>query len=160
MRVSFEQLAPNARVWIYQNNKAIDEDSLALIQDEISAFIDQWSAHQQPLAAYGDVLHHRFIVILVDERFNAATGCSIDASVAFVKDLERRYGLQLFDRFTFSYVIDDTVFTVPKDQFSRLYREGLISAETIVFDNLVKTKEELENKWRKPLGDSWLKRFV
>jgi len=60
---------------------------------------------------------------------------------------------------TFSYEVDEVIHTVPKQQFASLYAEGVINENTLVFDNLIKTKAEW-NSWRKPLGESWLKRFV
>lgn len=160
MKVEFDQLGNDTRVWIYQSKEIISGDILEKVKAEIAAFVQQWAAHNQPLAAFGDVFHERFIVLMVDERHNVASGCSIDSSVAFIRHLEGTYGLDLFDRMTFSYEKDQVVYTVPSDRFAELYRAGEINEETLVFDNLVKTKNELLSEWQKPLGNSWLSRFV
>ena len=159
MKVDFDQLGDEARIWIFQNVQEIPPDLIDGIQEDVESFVIDWSAHQQPLAAFGGVFHRRFIVLMVDEAFNKASGCSIDTSVAFIKKLEEHYGLKLFDRMTFCYLLDDTIYTVPKDQFAKLYADGVINQDTLVFDNLIKTKSEWDN-WKKPLGESWLKRFV
>ncbi len=159
MRVSFDQLGPDARIWIYQSTSPFTREIADELQADIQEFTEQWSAHQQPLAAYGEVLHHRFVVLMVDERLNKASGCSIDASVAFIRGLEEKYSLQLFDRMTFSFVHGDQITTVPKEQFSALYKSGEITEDTVVFDNLIRTKAEWDS-WQKPLGKSWLMRFV
>lgn len=160
MKIDFDQLGDDTRVWIYQNKEVIDSDVLDQVKAEVAAFVSQWAAHNQPLAAFGDVFHDRFVVLMVDERHNVASGCSIDSSVAFIRHLESTYGLDLFDRMTFSYEKDGVIYTVPGERFAELYKEGEINQNTLVFDNLVKTKNELVSEWQKPLGNSWLNRFV
>ena len=97
---------------------------------------------------------------MVDEAYNAASGCSIDSSVSFIRTIEKKYQLNLFDRFTFSYEQNGEIHTVPKARFAELYRSGEINELTMVFDNLIRTKVDLEKAWLKPLGQSWLRRFV
>jgi len=160
MKVDFEKLSPTARVWIYQNHEVIPEETLKQLRNDLDAFVDEWSAHQQPLSAHGRLMHDRFIILMVDEDLNAASGCSIDTSVNFIRAIEKKYNLNLFDRFTFSYQKDGQVCTVPKSKFAELYQSGLIDETTMVFDNLVRTKIDLENSWLKPLGKSWHRRFV
>ncbi|NND31428.1 MAG: hypothetical protein HKN76_02470 [Saprospiraceae bacterium] len=160
MKIEFDKLNQDARIWIYQNHEAIAEDKVGQIKQEIGEFVSSWSAHQRPLAAFGDVFHNRFVVLIVDETYNQASGCSIDASVTFVRSLEKRFDLQLFDRFTFSYEKDGQIHTVPKSEFAALYQAGEIDYNTLVFDNLIRTKADLLVSWQKPLGHSWLKRFV
>ena len=159
MKVSFDELGPNARIWIYQSSSPLSDQQVVQIDQVVDEFVSQWAAHQQPLAAFGKVFHHRFVVLMVDERLNMASGCSIDASVAFIKSLEQQFNISLFDRMTFSYEKDGQIFTVPREQFSSLYKSGQIGEDTLVFDNLIKTKSEWAD-WQKPLGQSWLKRFV
>jgi hypothetical protein len=160
MKVDFEKLSPDARIWIYQNQEGIAEELVQPIREELEAFVESWCAHQQPLAAYADLLHQRFIVLIVDEKLNAASGCSIDSSVGFIRSVEQKYGLKLFDRFAFSYEKDGQIHTVPKARFAELYRSGEIDESTMVFDNLIRTKNDFLQTWQKPLGKSWLKRFV
>lgn len=160
MKVDFEKLSPNARIWIYQNQAPIEDDLVAIISEDLETFIHDWSAHQRPLAAFAAILHHRFVVLMVDEQLNAASGCSIDSSVGFIRSIEQKYGLNLFDRFTFSFEKDGLIHTVPKARFAELYRAGEIDESTLVFDNLIRTKNDFEQTWQKPLGKSWLKRFV
>ncbi|MCB0687002.1 MAG: hypothetical protein KDC53_10765 [Saprospiraceae bacterium] len=160
MRVEFEKLSPTARVWVYQNEGKIADEKLQELRRDLDDFVSEWSAHQQPLAAFGQILHDRFLVLMVDEHLNAASGCSIDSSVNFIRSIEKKYGLSLFDRFTFSYQKDGKVFTVPKSRFAELFQSGEIDESTMVFDNLIRTKADLERAWLKPLGKSWHRRFV
>ncbi len=160
MRVDFEKLSALSRIWIYQSANPISEGVEVSLKKDLNDFISNWTAHQDPLLAWADIYHNRFLVLVVDEDFNKVSGCSIDSSVLFIKSLEQKYKLDLFDRFTFSYEKDGEVITVPKDRFAELYQSGEINESTLVFDNLIRTKEELQSSWKKPLGECWMRRFV
>jgi len=160
MKVPYIDLPKTARVWIYQNTSVIDPAVQDAIESKLDQFSSKWSAHNHPLASHCEIRHNRFLILIVDEAQNMASGCSIDASVHFIRQLESAYSLDLFNRMVFSYQKDGEVITVPKIEFARQYASGMIDDETLVFDNLIKTKEDLENRWLKPLGESWHRRFV
>jgi len=61
---------------------------------------------------------------------------------------------------TFTYKDGETVKAAPRMEFAALYKSGEINNETLVFDNLVKTKGDFDKHWVKPLGESWHKRMV
>ncbi len=157
---AFQDLPATARAWIYQSNKPFPAEDLPQLKEQVNRFAQHWVSHNRMLRASGDVLHGQFIVLMVDENQADASGCSIDKSVHFLKQIENAYGVDLFDRMTFTWLDGDTVRTAGSEEFARLYREGIITDSTLVFDNLVKTKGELEEKWLKPLNASWHRRFV
>ncbi len=45
-------------------------------------------------------------------------------------------------------------------EFKTLLKKKSVSAKTVVFDNLVQTKGELENYWEVPITESWYNRFL
>ncbi len=149
-----------SRVWIYQNKGPISGSDLPAISKAVDDFARQWVSHNQQMNARGIVLHERFIVLLADESRVGAGGCSIDSSVHFIKGLEQQYGLDLFDRMTFSYKSREGVQTVDRETFANLYQNGEITDDTIVFDTLVNTKGALDREFEKRLEDSWHKRMV
>ncbi len=100
------------------------------------------------------------MVLVVDESYEAPSGCSIDSSVALIKQLEETYQVDFFDRMNFAYKKDNAVLSANRTDFANLYQNGTINNQTIVFNNLVNTKEDLEEKWEVRLGDSWHARMV
>lgn len=106
------------------------------------------------------MLHNRFILLMVDESQADASGCSIDSSVRFLKQLQAKYGVDLFDRMAFSYKDGEEVHTVSRDKFNELYASGAINDDTLVFDTLVNTKAGFDAGWLKPLSESWHARLV
>lgn len=155
-----QTLPDNSRVWIYQAQTPFSEEVTAAIDAHVQQFVEQWTSHNRALRAVGEVLHRQFIVLAVDENMAGASGCSIDKSVHFMQALEGEFGINLFDRMSFTYQIGHEIFTANREDFARLYAEQRINDDTLVFDNLVKTKADFDKNWIKPLGESWHKRMV
>lgn len=153
-------LPPSTRVWIYASNQPFKAEDIPLVRTKIQDFAQQWVSHNRQLRSVGDLIHDRFVVLMVDESQAGASGCSIDKSVYFLKSLQAAYGVDLFDRMQFSYLDGDEVKTVNRDFFAQLYQEGKINDETLVFDPLVSTKADFDAAFVKPLAQSWHKRML
>jgi hypothetical protein len=153
-------LADHSRVWVYQSNRPFSEREQIVLTSQINGFVQDWAAHGRDLLASGAVLLDQFIVLAVDERQAGASGCSIDKSVNFMKELAAQYNVSLFDRLTFTFLKNEKVETASASDFKRFYTEGSLSADTLVFDNLVNTVGDLRMTWLKPLALSWHKRFI
>jgi hypothetical protein len=154
-------VAAHARVWVYQSNRPFSEEETQQIENQVVEFTKNWASHGQKLATHGEILHNRFIVLMVDEQLAGASGCSIDSSVRFLKQIEQHYNINLFDRFVFSYLnADNQAISVDSGTFATLYKTGEINDDTFVFDPLVSNKEALDTQFIKPLGKSGHKRMV
>jgi len=150
-----------SRLWIYQSNREFTQAEVETINTHLAQFAEKWVSHQQQLMAHGEVLHRRFVVLMVDDiQGNGASGCSIDASVKFVQELGKTYQADLFNRLEFAYFDEGSVKLVHKTELPKLLADGVITEETIFFDNLVKNKGALKDRWMVPLKDSWHRRFA
>jgi hypothetical protein len=147
--------SPQSKVWVYQSNREFTTSEVAEIQEKLNAFTAQWQAHGHQLKAKAEIIHNFFIVITADETASNVTGCSIDASVRVLKDIEAQYNLDLFNRFNMAYLMDGKVFSLNKEDFETLVSIKKITPDTIVFNNMVQTLEEFETKWQVPFALSW-----
>ena len=77
-----------------------------------------------------------------------------------IKDIEQKFGVNMFDRTTLAFVIKDKIQLLPLSQLQYAFTNGFINSHTLYFNNLVQTKEELENKWIVPIKDSWLSKKI
>ena len=143
------------RIWIYQANRPLTVDDSAKVLDKLDVFTSQWKAHGRPLAAKAEIRYDRFIILMVDDAIAPPTGCSIDKSVYLLKEIEQETGLDLFDRLQVAYRDPEGIKVVPRDAFEALIAADEVTADTIVFNNLVATYPELESHWEIPLRDSW-----
>lgn len=157
---SLATMPAHARVWVYKTARPFTPDEERLIRDRGAAFTSSWAAHGAPLDAVVEVLHGHFVVVAVDEEQARASGCSIDKSVRFIQALEQDLGRSLTDRMVVVYERDDAVRSCRVDEVEDLLDEGELHAGTVVFDDLVTTKGDLDARFRIALRDSWMERFL
>jgi hypothetical protein len=157
-----------SRVWVYQAKDALTDEQLDSIKEDLYIFLNEWTSHHKRLYTYGNVFHSRFLTIFVDEQYAGASGCSIDKSVHFLQEMEKKYGIDLFYRMDMAYMIKDEdeegediseIKTVPLSEVGQAYQRGDINDNTWVFDNLVDTKGAFLKRWVVPFGESWYTRY-
>ena len=149
----------SARVWVYQADRNFSESEKELIEKNTRQFIDGCAAHQQPLKGSSKVFYNRFLVIAVDESYNMASGCSIDASVHFLKELEQTIHVNLFNRSQVAFLQENNILTEEVKNLKQKIAEGLIKENTLIFNNLVANVGEFQQKWQQPAKESWMSRF-
>ena len=158
--MNYKELPGDTRVWIYQCDRKLSDSEIEAIKEQGDNFIDGWAAHGEKLEAAFEVLHSQFLLIFADEKQAEASGCSIDRSLHFIKNLEQEYSISLLNRTLVAYKVDEEIVTLPQEEFVELVAQGTLSKDTIVFNNLVTTKQDLETKWQVPLKKSWHKDLI
>ncbi len=164
MYIPFEDMPARARLWIYQATRPLSAAEVTYTMQLGQKFASSWAAHGKPLQASVKVFHQRFLVIAVDEDYNQASGCSIDASVALVKELEEKFAtarerFSFFDRTKVAFLHQDEVFVASTAQLKQQVSEGKIKPDTLTFNNLVSNKAQFEKEWVVPVRDSWISRY-
>ncbi|MFD0988515.1 ABC transporter ATPase [Mariniflexile jejuense] len=160
MLVDFNTLPEESRVWIYQANRSFSEEEIAEIQSKLDVFIDNWTAHGSDLQSGYLIKYKRFIVIGLNQNLNKATGCSIDASVRFIQQLETDYNVDLMDKMNVSYKQGDFIAYKTLTDFKQMAKDKAVSKNTIVFNNLVTSVAEFSENWEVPASESWHSRFI
>ena len=160
MLVDFKTLPEESRIWIYQANRSFTDHEIEEIKTKLDAFIENWSAHGSDLQSGYDVVYKRFIVIGINQDLNAATGCSIDASVQFIQQLEKDYKVDLMDKMNVSYKQGEFIAYKSLIDFRKMAKQKAVSKNTIVFNNLVTNIAEFKENWEVPASESWHNRFL
>ncbi len=160
MFVPLEEMSSTSRVWVYMSDREWEKGEVEQIRFLVKPFLEEWTAHQQALKASYAIVYNRFLILAVDEEFTSATGCSIDKSVAFIRSIEQRINCVMMDRMLFAYKKEGRVVVATKSEFERITEAGLISDDTIVFDNLVDSINALNHRWEIPFERSWHKVLV
>lgn len=151
----------HSKVWIYQADRNFTDLEIAEIKKKSAMFLLDWSSHGNMMLATIDVLYNRFLVVLVDENAASASGCGIDKSVRFIQQIEKDYLVNLFDRLLVTFRDDNNIIRGTKlQEFEKLVEKGALNENTIVFNNLVGTKEEMTTKWEVPMKKSWHARML
>jgi uncharacterized protein (UPF0210 family) len=160
MLVDFNTLSEESRVWIYQANRSFSDEEILAIEAKISTFIEAWTAHGKYLQAGFKIVYKRFVVLALDQDLNAATGCSIDASVHFIQQLEKEYAVDLMDKMNVSYKQGEFIAHKSLIDFKKMAKQKAVSKNTIVFNNLVHNIAEFNENWEVPASESWHSRFL
>ncbi len=159
MYIPFEEMPKTSRIWIYPSNRKLSEEEVAKISSILQNFVENWSAHSTPLKASFIIKYNRFIVLAVDQDYHSASGCSIDASVRVIQDLEKEYNIDLLDKMNVTYRTGEFIAHKSLIDFKKMAKEKAVTANTIVFNNLVDNIEDFETYWEVPASESWHNRF-
>jgi hypothetical protein len=132
----FSGFHESSKVWIYTSPRPFTSIEIDFIRQELISFCSNWAAHGSQLKAGGDVLDGRFIVLIADESQTTASGCSIDTSVRFIKQLSQELGLDLFNRMYFYSKEGDKI------HFSELK-----DSSVLVYNSLATSLRGLRMQW-------------
>jgi hypothetical protein len=158
MFTKFENDLPgHSRIWVYQSSRKFDSAETNLVHTLVQRFVTDWTSHKVGVTGDGALLHNRFIILMADESKVGVSGCSIDSSVRFIKTLGEQLDINFFDRWNIAYIKNNEVHSCCREEFEKLVDEKTITDDTLVFNNLVRTKNEFETNWQIPYGQSWLK---
>lgn len=151
---------PGSRVWVYQCNRLFSMGEALEIEEMLNDFASQWQSHGIPVKGAAHLFFGQFIILMADETATGVSGCSTDSSVRLIKDIEQRFTVSMFDRTTLAFVVKDKVQLLPLSQLQYAFDNQFINSDTLYFNNLVQTKDELENNWIIPVHKSWLAKKI
>lgn len=165
MNLDYKHLLPSdfatdSRVWVYQSSRLFSLGEALQIEDLLNHFVENWKSHGTPVKGFGTLFFGQFIILMADERATGVSGCSTDSSVRLIKEIEQLYKVSMFDRQNLAFVIKEKIELLPLGQLQYAFDNGFIKADTVYINNLVQTKEELENNWLIPVKESWLAKRI
>lgn len=159
MYIEFDRMPAHTRLWVYQANKSWTKKEEEQIRKILVGFCDTWKSHGDELETSFELFYGRFIILGVNEQDNKVGGCSIDSSVAVIKYIEEKMSLTLFDRTHIAYWEADKIASLALSQIKSAISEGIIDENTVVFDNLIQVKEQLDNSWQIAIKETWLNKY-
>jgi len=160
MYVDFEKLPDDAKIWIYQSSRKFYPDEIKKLKQQIEGFLTSWNDNGIEIIASYQLNYNRFIIIAVDQTLDTLSIDAIDDSVGFILDLQTEYNVELLDKLNVCFKQGEYVQYKDLKEFQKLLKKKAVSAKTIVFNNLINTKQELEDNWEIPITESWHSRFL
>lgn len=161
MYIPFNEIDGSARVWIYPADRSFSVEETEVLRSRIQQFATNWLSHQRPVQGTGEVIELRFIVLAANESFTDVSGCSIDSSVKFIRELEAEIGVNLFDR-TQMYFQDSekAVQAIDFRKIQEAFDSGLIQENTPVFSLQINEMNTFRNGFSSPFKATPYARFV
>jgi hypothetical protein len=147
-------------VWVYQASRLFTLSEALEIESLLKSFSIQWKSHGTPVKGMGYLFFGQFVILMADETASGVSGCSTDSSVRLIKDIEQRFGVNMFDRTTLAFIVKEKVQLLPLSQLQYAFDNQFITADTLYFNNLVQNKKELEEDWLQPVKNSWLAKRI
>ncbi|MEO6404650.1 MAG: hypothetical protein ABIY51_08470 [Ferruginibacter sp.] len=146
----------NSRVWIYQSSRLFFISEALEMEDMLNEFVQSWHSHGTPVKGFANLFFGRFLIFMADETASGVSGCSTDSSVRIVKEIEKKYNTNMFDRQLLAFIVKDKIEQIPLSQMAYALENNFITENTFYFNNTVLTKKQLETEWIIPFKESWL----
>ncbi len=165
MNLDFKQHIPaefhaSSKVWIYQSSRIFSIGEALEIEPLLNDFAEKWKSHGVPVKGFANLLFGQFILIMADETATGVSGCSTDSSVRLIKTIEEQFHVNMFDRQMLAFYVKDKVQMLPMSQLKYAFENNFITPDTLYFNNLVATKEQLLSNWIIPVKQSWLAKRI
>jgi hypothetical protein len=138
----FDGFSDESRVWLYTANRAITPTEAHFVQENLEHFASSWKAHSTPLKAKACLLDEYTIAFVVDQTTANASGCSVDSSVRFVKELGKELNIDFFNRL--NVVVEDA----NGNRTLHAYRKLKDLTQSTYYNPLVDTLKALKTNWR------------
>ena len=160
MLTDYQTLSNESKVWIYPSSRKFYKDEIEQLEEKIKQFVEGWRKEDDSFKCSYQFLYNRFIIIAAEDKNVSITSKDVDALVEFILELQSQYEIELLDRMNVCFKQGEYVQYKELKELKKLIKNKAISEKTIVFDNLIESKEELEDHWEVPITESWYNRFL
>ena len=144
---------------IFPASRSINHEEKLDIFMKIKDFLTSWKTHRNPLQSNVCIEYEQFIIIRVDENIEPASGCSLDALNNFIRKIEQKYQLGLFDRMKAVFLENNTLKTLKLRDFRAALKNKELRSDILVFDFSSNNEEEFSKRFLLPLKESWAKDY-
>jgi hypothetical protein len=159
MLIDYKSISNDAKVWIYPSSRKFYPTEIEEIEEKIKTFVENWKSDDETFKVSYQFLYNRFIILVAEDDV-ALTNLDIDASVTFILQLQETYKVELLDKMNACFKQGEYVQYKELKDFKKLLKNKSVTGKTIIFDNLVNNKEDLENYWELTIEDSWYNRYL
>lgn len=161
MYYKFDQLDDLSRIWLFQSTEYLEFEKVERISARLMNFVEGWQAHGNDLKASFTILHNRFVVVALDEASYQATGCSIDKLTHVIQALEKELQISLLDPTQIAFRDENGLIqTIHMVDFRAALDSGDFDQDTVVFNNLIELKRQLDNEHETNVARSWHRQWL
>jgi hypothetical protein len=160
MLVEFNQLPANARFWMFTSNRLLTQEEIASLNNELSLFVQKWTAHKQDLNASYSLIDDAILVVGVDESQTGASGCSIDSMTKEITRLAQQMNIDWLNRFSIVIKSSEGIMAANANSLKELFLAGKVNGQTLVSNSLLTSIDELQTSLYLPIKDTWMNRYL
>jgi hypothetical protein len=160
MLVEFNQLPTHTRFWMFTSNRLLTQDEILSLKNELSLFIEKWTAHKQELNASFSLIDNAILVVGVDESQTGASGCSIDSMTKEITRLAQQMNIDWLNRFSIVIKSSEGIMVANANSLKELFLAGKVNEQTLVSNSLLSSFDELQTNLYLPIKDTWMNRYL
>jgi len=160
MLVEFNQLPDHARFWMFTSNRFLTQEEILSLNNELSLFIQKWTAHKQDLNASFNLIDDAILIVGVDESQTGASGCSIDSMTKEITRLAQQMNIDWLNRFSIIIKSSEGNSAINANELKQLFSEGKINEHTLVSNSLLSNFGEVKTHLYLPIKDTWMNRYL
>ncbi|MDA8595492.1 ABC transporter ATPase [Flavobacteriaceae bacterium] len=106
------------------------------------------------------LIYERFVIFVFHFEDKAQMNVTYNSLNAFISNIEQELNITLMDRMNVCFKQGQYVQYKDLKAFKKLIKSKSVNAQTIVFDNLVTTVDDLKSYWELPISETWYSRFL
>lgn len=106
------------------------------------------------------LIYERFLIFVFHFEDKAQMNVTYNSLNAFISNIEQELNITLMDRMNVCFKQGQYVQYKDLKAFKKLIKSKSVNAQTIVFDNLVTTVDDLKSYWELPISETWYSRFL
>jgi hypothetical protein len=160
MIVDFNELPNWSKLWVFPSSRKFYPQEIPQLEERLKSFLNDWNSEGELLNCSFELRYNRFIIIAVDNSNISLSLKTYDDLTAFIQGIEKEFDVVLFDKINVCYKQGEFVQYKDIIEFKKMMKNKGVSSKTIVFDNMITSKEEYLNNWEINIMDSWLGRFL
>lgn len=116
----------NPSIFCFPFSRTLNKFEEISLLGKIENFLSRWEAHGHALQAFAMLLHQQILMVLVDEAFSAATGCSKDKLFRTIETWARENSVSLAPRHLIPIFEADKLHWIPAAQCRHISPESRI----------------------------------
>ncbi|MGB0776987.1 MAG: ABC transporter ATPase [Flavobacteriaceae bacterium] len=156
---TIDSFSGNDSVQIFPSSRKLYPQEVAPLKEKIEDFKIQISKEFD-----GKVetllIYERFLIFVFHFEDKAQMNVTYNSLNAFISKIEQELNITLMDRMNVCFKQGQYVQYKDLKAFKKLIKSKSVNAQTIVFDNLVTTIDDLKSYWELPISETWYSRFL
>ena len=154
MIVDYKDLPETSKIYIYPASRKLYPKEVPFIAEKLRMFLETLADND----LFFEIKYDRFLLIFVSDLTPLSAEQNEDL-VALVLFMEKEFNIGLLDKVNICFKQGEFVQLKEIPGFKKLIKNKGVSKKTIVFDNLINTKNEYDCCWEVPANESWISHF-
>ncbi len=146
MIVSFEELSPNSKIWVFKGQRAFDLNEKEETKKYLEEFMASWLSHGSKVRGGFKFYEDQFLLIGAESEGGPPSGCSTDGLVHFIQDLSKKIGINLLDNGSIFFKDGDSFKRAEFQKISEFIQNGELKENTLVLNSQVTQKKDLDER--------------